>query len=30
MGAVELCVTYGGENVPQTIDFTFQQHDYGM
>ena len=30
VGTVELCVTYGGENVPQIIHATFVQRDYGM
>ena len=29
VGTVELCVTYGGENVPPVVDATFQQYNYG-
>ena len=30
VGTVELCVTYGGDNVPQVIDARFPDHDYGI
>ena len=28
VGTVELCVTYGGDNVPPTIDAYFYDYDY--
>ena len=30
VGTVELCVTYGGDNVPPTIDASFYDYDYGI
>ena len=30
VGTVELCVTYGGDNVPQVIDARFQDRHYGI
>ena len=30
VGTVELCVTYGGDNVPPTIDASFHYYDDGI
>ena len=27
---MELCVTYGGDNVPPVIDASFHDYDYGI